>query len=151
MTATGSETTERRPRVLIVEPDGMLALATMRACLDAGLEPKLCMGADKDPSRCAGLNGEPCPRTATVEATLITIDTGYSRMAAPACMGGRVILAGERPMLGDSTKAALDPDATLSYPYDPETAAAMLLQLVRDARKEKLWDHIRHGRAPTRG
>ena len=151
MAATGSGTAERRPRVLIVEPDGTLALATLRACLDAGLEPKLCMGTDKDPSSCPGLNGHACPRAAHVEATLITIDTGYSRMAAPACMGGRVILAGDRPMLGVATQAALRHDVTLSYPYDPETAAAMLLQLVRDARKEELWDHIRQGRAPTRG
>ena len=134
---------ERRPRVLIVESDGVLALATMHACLDAGLEPKLCMGADAEPSRCPGLHGRTCPRSAEVEATLLTIDTGYSRMAAPACMGGRVILAGERPMLGLATKVALHHDAILSYPYDPEKAAAMLLQLVRDARKEKIWTDIR--------
>jgi hypothetical protein len=145
MTDAGTGARKLRPRVLIVEPDGVLALATMHACLDVGLEPKLCMGPDQDPSRCPGLHGEVCPRSAHVEASLITIETGRGRIAAPACLGGRVVLAGERPLVGIATQAALAPETVLDYPYDPEQAAALLLQLVRDARKERMWDDIRSG------
>jgi len=137
----------QRPRVLIVEPDGILALATLRACLEVGLEPKLCMGPDKDLTGCPGLQGEPCERSSTIEASLVTIDTGMARIAAPACMGGRVVLAGERPLLGAPTIGALAPDVTLGYPYEPIKAAELLLQLVREARKERLWGAIRNGDA----
>ena len=142
---TDARTAEQvqRPRVLIVEPDGVLALATLRACLDVGLEPKLCMGPDKDPDQCPGLHGRPCDRSSRIEASLVTIDTGLSRIAAPACMGGRVVLAGERPLLGAPTIGALAPDVTLGYPYEPVKAAELLLQLVREARKGRMWDAIR--------
>ena len=143
VTDIGSAAPAQRPRVLIVEPDGMLALATMRACLEVGLEPKLCMGPDKDPTQCPGLRGKPCERSSRIEASLVTIDTGMARIAAPACMGGRVVLAGERPLLGASTIGALAPDVTLGYPYEPAKAAEFLLQLVREERKERMWNAIR--------
>lgn len=143
MSGPGSAAETQKPRVLIVEPDGDLALATLRACLDVGLEPKLCLGPEYAGNSCPGLRGEPCHRTMDVEATLISITTGAERRVAPSCAGGRTVLAGERPLAGPATEGVVAPEAHLHYPYRPESAAALLFQVVIDARRQKAWDEIR--------
>lgn len=132
----------RWPRVLIVEDDPALALATMKECVSAGLEPKLCMGPDRG-SSCPGLAGDECPRTKGVEATLLSITTGNLRRAAPSCIGGRVVLAGERPLVGASTTAVVHPDRVISYPYSPKESAALLFDLVKDERRRRAWQAFR--------
>ena len=130
------------PRVLIVEDDPTLALATMKECVSAGLEPKLCMGPDRG-SSCPGLAGDACPRTKGVEATLLSITTGSLRRAAPSCIGGRVVLAGERPLVGAATTAVVHPDRVISYPYSPKESAALLFDLVKDERRRRAWQAFR--------
>jgi hypothetical protein len=132
-----------RPRVLIVEPDRDLALGVIQACLDSGLEPKICLGADWNTTECPGLRGEPCPRTGGVEATLLSITTPEAQRAFPSCVGGRLVLSGDRKVLDEIAGKGPAPDARLLYPYEPDAAAETLLQLVRDERKQELWDHIR--------
>ena len=117
------------PRVLIVEEDPDIAIAMVGECIEAGLEPKLCLGPDRT-SGCPATSGEPCARTEGIEATLISITTGKLRQVAPACVGGKVVVAGERPLVGAATTAILHPDHQISYPYDPTEAAAMLASLV---------------------
>ena len=139
-------TTARRaarwPRVLIVEDEPMLALATMKECLDAGLEPKLCLGPDRG-STCPGLTGDECPRTKGVEATLLSITTGSLRRAAPSCIGGRVVLAGERPLVGSTTTSIVHPDRVIGYPYSPRQTAGLLFDLVKDERRRRAWQAFR--------
>ncbi|HET7481404.1 MAG TPA: hypothetical protein VFK89_00950 [Actinomycetota bacterium] len=146
MTSPSPAAQTQRPRVLIVEPDGQLALATVRACLEAGLEPKLCMGPDET---CPGLSGHTCDRAARVEASLVSIASGLGRIASPACAGGRVVLAGERPLVGHATVGMLAPEAVLDYPYNPNAAAGLLLQIVRRDRSQQIWDQVRSSGTDT--
>lgn len=135
-----------RPRVLIVEEDPVLSLATVNECLKIGLEPKLCLGVEAH-SSCPGLVGEECPRTHGIEATLVSIATGRQRMVAPACVGGRLLLSGERLLVGAATRGVLHPDAVIDYPYDPHSAALLLFSMVMDERRRRAWDSIRHVQA----
>lgn len=141
MTTTARKAAHR-PRVLIVEDDPTLALAIMKECLSAGLEPKLCMGPDRG-SSCPGLTGDGCPRTKGVEATLLSITTGGLRRAAPSCIGGRVVLAGERPLVGATTTAVVHPDRVIGYPYSPKESASLLFDLVKDERRRRAWQAFR--------
>lgn len=118
-----------RPRVLIVEDDPHLAMAMIRECDRLGLEPKLCRGPAFT-SDCPGLRGDDCPRVNNIEATLVSITSGDQRRAAPACVGGKVVVTGERPLLGSVTAAVLHADERLPYPYDPKDAAGVLAALV---------------------
>lgn len=142
MTTTARRRTTRWPRVLIVEDDPALALATMKECVSAGLEPKLCLGPDRG-SSCPGLAGGECPRTKGIEATLLSITTGNMRRAAPSCIGGRVVLAGERPLVGATTMAVVHPDRVIPYPYGPKESAALLFDLVKDERRRRAWQAFR--------
>lgn len=130
------------PRVLIIEDDPALALATMKECVSADLEPKLCLGPDRS-STCPGLTGEECPRTKGVEATLLSVTTGSLRRAAPSCIGGRVVLAGERPLVGATTTGVVHPDRVIGYPYSPKESAALLFDLVKDERRRRAWQAFR--------
>lgn len=133
---------EKRPRVLIVEDDPDLAMAMVHECLQVGLEPKLCRGPSST-SDCPGMRGEACPRTQRVEATLIGMAGASLRAAAPACVGGRLLLCGNRPLTGATTDRVLGPDAKLSYPYSPPEAAQILFRLVKEQRKERGWAAVR--------
>lgn len=130
------------PRVLIVEEDAELALATMRECVTAGLEPKLCLGPDRT-TDCPGLHGEPCPRAKGIEATLLSITSSDLRRAAPSCIGGGVVIAGERPLVGASTMGVLSPEHVVGYPYDPDESATLLSAVVQLQRKRKAWQTLR--------
>lgn len=120
-----------RQRVLIVEDDPELAMRTLDACIEAGLEPKLCMGPARS-GPCPGLKGEHCPRTEGIAATFVAISSGSQRIAAPACAAGRLAIAGERPLLGVATVGVLNPDQTFGYPYDPRDVASALAALATD-------------------
>ena len=115
------------PRVLIVEDDPELAMATVWACLEVGLEPKLCLGAERS-TDCPGLAGQTCPRSSGIEATFVAISTGKQRIATPACAAGPLVVAGERPLVGHATLGALAPSASIDYPYDPDEVAALLAE-----------------------
>jgi len=133
---------EQRPRVLIVEEDPDLAMATIHECLEAGLEPKLCRGPGST-SECPGMRSEGCPRTHRIEATLIGMAGASLRAAAPSCVGGRLLLCGNRPLAGRVTEEVLGPDARLPYPYSPKDAAGILFRMVKEQRKERDWERIR--------
>ena len=135
------------PRVLIVEEDPELALATMRECVTAGLEPKLCLGPDRT-TDCPGLHGEPCPRSKGIEATMVSITSGDLRRAAPSCIGGGVVLAGERPLVGPSTVGIVSPEHVVSYPYEPDESATLLSAVVRLERKRRAWLTLRERLVP---
>lgn len=136
-----------RPKVLIVEPDRVLASALLKACLDKGLEPKICLGSEWNGHDCPGLRGESCPRAATVAATFISVVSPESKAAFPYCVGGRVILSADRRTAKEMAGWGPPPDALIGYPYMPEVAAEMLLQVIREERKERLWDEIRSTRS----
>jgi hypothetical protein len=128
----------RRPtgtRVLIVEPDADLAMALVRECSRLGLEPKLCRGP-RLTSSCPALEGDRCERPEHVEATLVSVTDAIERKAAPVCGGGRVVVAGDRPLVGPHTIGAIGADVVVSYPYDPREVAAILLAQVTGAREE---------------
>lgn len=140
---------ESLPRVLIVEEDPDLAMALVNECLDAGLEPKLCMGPAKT-SSCPGLQGDGCPRVRGVEATFLSVTSGRQRAASPACAGGRLVLSGERPLVGAATISVLKPDAAVEYPYEPHAAASLLFSLVKDERRRPGDGSWERGSAPVR-
>lgn len=125
-----------RHRVLLVEDDPELAMLTLNACIEAGLEPKLCMGPERS-GPCPGLKGEHCPRTEGIAATFVAINSGSQRVAAPACAAGRLVIAGERPLLGVTTVGVLDPDQSFGYPYDPTEVARALAVLVAEPESER--------------
>ena len=89
------------------------------------------------------LEGGECPRTDGIEATLLTITDGRQRVVAPACAGGRVVLTGERPLVGSATIGLIEPDVVVDYPYDPKKAAALLFSIVMDERRKTAWDRMR--------
>ena len=129
-----TSTNARHPaRVLIVEPDADLAMGVIRECSKLGMEPKLCRGP-RLTSACPALEGARCERPDSVEATLVSISDGLERRVAPVCGGGRVLVAGERPLVGPHTIGALGADAVIGYPYDPRDAARLLYDLVHGER-----------------
>lgn len=133
-----SRSSTRRPtgaRVLIVEPDADLAMALIRECSRLGLEPKLCRGP-RLASSCPALEGDRCDRPGQVEATLVSVTDATERKVAPVCGGGRVVVAGDRPLVGPHTIGAIGADFVVSYPYDPREVAEILLAQVTGARDE---------------
>ena len=132
----------RKPRVLIVEPDPTVAINTVDECNRLGLEARICPGAGAN-LVCPGLAGKPCVLSEDVDATLLTVDAAAQRIAAPACAGGRVILAGSRPLVGAATTTVLQPSLTIERDYSPQEAARSLRLLIAKARIEKLAEILR--------
>jgi len=124
-----------RARVLLVEPDADLAMGLLRECSRLGMEPKLCRGPRLQ-SSCPVLEGSRCDRALGVEATLVSVTDAVERRVAPGCAGGRVVVAGERPIVGPHTVGAIGADAMIGYPYDPAEAAEILLAQVSGVREE---------------
>ena len=116
-----------RPRVLIVEPDGELAMAMVNECLAIGLEPKLCLG-DQD-GTCPAICHDTCTRGQNAAAAFVATPALNRPFHAATC-------AGKAPTLvstPDQVPTGIPDKLTIAYPYVPADAARLLASLARGA------------------
>ena len=115
-------TTARKRRVLIVEPDELVAERVAARAVELGLDPVMCRGVRSN-GACPVLHGDECSKNAGCGAVFVSLDGDPQARVAQGCAGDAPMLLA-RPTFGSAR--VIVADRHLEQPYSPEHAALLL-------------------------